>query len=211
MVIHRVFDEVLRSWSHVAVLRALLDTTNGFTGNEVARLAGMHPRSALKALSSLEVLGVVRRQRGGRDHIFTLNREHFVVREGLTALYEVERRLPEALADALVSILRRRVVSVVIFGSVARKQELPDSDLDLCCVIRSSAEKERAREALQVESPALQKTFGVKVAPLFLTLNELQKWTHTPLVKELLANGKLVWGRQLRSLLNDKTPKQKSR
>ncbi|MGA2623864.1 MAG: helix-turn-helix domain-containing protein [Bacteroidota bacterium] len=83
MIMHRVLDEVLRSWSHVAVLRALMDTSTGFTGNEVARVSGMQPRSALKALSSLEELGIVRRQRGGRDHLFTLNREHFLVREAL--------------------------------------------------------------------------------------------------------------------------------
>ena len=86
MVIHRPFDEVLRSWSHVAVLRAILDSAVGLTGNEIARVSGMQPRSALKALTSLEELGIVHRQRGGRDHLFTLNRDHFLTREGLLPL-----------------------------------------------------------------------------------------------------------------------------
>ena len=50
MIIYRAFDEVFRTWSNVAVIRALLDTNTGFTGNEVARAASMHPNSALKAL-----------------------------------------------------------------------------------------------------------------------------------------------------------------
>lgn len=41
MIIYRAFDEVFRSWSHVAVIRALIDTANGFTGNETARVSGM--------------------------------------------------------------------------------------------------------------------------------------------------------------------------
>jgi predicted nucleotidyltransferase len=173
MIIHRVPDEALRSWSHVAVLRALLDTTTGFTGNEVARLAGMHPLSALKALSSLEVLGIVRRQRGGRDHIFTLNRTHFVVREGLIGLYEAERRLSTAIISTLAGSLRRWVLSAVIFGSVARHEESPASDLDLCCVVKTEAEKEKVRGALESQSVALHETFGIKLAPLLFTHAEL--------------------------------------
>jgi len=210
MVIHRVFDEVLRSWSHVAVLRALLDTMTGFSGNEVARVAGMHPRSAIKALSSLEVLGIVRRQRGGLDHIFTLTRDHFAVREGLLGLYEAERRFPGAIMSALSGILQRRVVSAVIFGSVAKNEETPESDFDLCCVVKTEAEKEKAREVLLSESTALHEEFGIKIAALFLTVEELRKRAHTPLVKDMLVNGKPVLGAHLKKLLNDKTPKQKS-
>lgn len=200
MVIHRALDEVLRSWSHVAVLRALLDTTTGFSGNEVARLAGMHPLSALKALSSLEVLGIVRRQRGGRDHIFTLNHSHFIVREGLIGLYEAERKLSTAINSTLASTLRRRMLSAVIFGSVARHEEAPASDLDLCCVVRAQADKEKVREALNSQSIVLHETFGVKLAPVLLTVAELRKRAKSTLVKDMLAHGKLVTGKPLKSL-----------
>jgi predicted nucleotidyltransferase len=211
LVIHRALDEVLRSWSHVAVLRTLLDTTTGFSGNEVARLAGMHPLSALKALSSLEVLGIVRRQRGGRDHIFTLNRAHFVVREGLIGLYEAEQRLPGAIISSLAGILRRKVLSAVIFGSVARHEESPASDLDLCCVVKSETDKEKVRESLASQSTSLHETFGVKLAPLIFTLAELRKRAKAPLVEDMVAHGKLVTGKPLKTLLDDTTPKQKSR
>ena len=50
MQFHRALNEVFRSWTHVAVMRALQDTTVGFTGNQVAGEARMHPRSAFKAL-----------------------------------------------------------------------------------------------------------------------------------------------------------------
>src|SRR3990172_5905808 len=121
MIIHHVMDEVFRSWSRVAVLRVLLDTTAGFTGNQVARVSGMQPRSALKALSSLEELGIVRRQRGGRDHLFTLNREHFLVNDALLDLYHSERQFPEVITTTLSAMLQGKVVSAVLFGSVAKR------------------------------------------------------------------------------------------
>ena len=94
MIIYRAFDEVFRTWSNVAVIRALLDTNTGFTGNEVARAASMHPNSALKALTLLEGLGIVNRQIGGRDHIFSLNREYFLVQEAILKVFGIESSFP---------------------------------------------------------------------------------------------------------------------
>ena len=200
MVIHRAYDEVLRSWSHVAVLRALLDTTVGFTGNEVARLSGMQPRSALKALSSLEQLGIVRRQRGGRDHLFTLNRDHYLVAEGLLPLYEAESRFPPSIEKAIVAVLEDHVVSALIFGSVVRRQETPQSDLDICCVVRSESEKGAVQERLSSEASSLSKEFGVKLAPVYLTLQELRAKARSSLVRQILKEGKSIVGKTVQEL-----------
>jgi predicted nucleotidyltransferase/DNA-binding transcriptional ArsR family regulator len=201
MVIYRVFDEVFRSWSHVAVLRALLDTTSGYSGNEVARLSGMHPRSALKALTSLEHLGMVNRQRGGRDHIFTLNRTHFLVHDVVEYLYRAEQEFAKHIVDALSGALKRSVLSAVIFGSVAKRTETPFSDLDLCCIVKTEAGKEDVRRLLGGRAQKLYRTYGVKVAPLFFTLAEVKKKAKTPLIIDILDHGILVTGKNLKVLI----------
>ncbi len=194
MVIHRPYDEVLRSWSHVAVLRALLDSNVGLSGNEVARMSGMQPRSALKALSSLEELGIIRRQRGGRDHFFTLNRTHHLVSEGLLPLYSAETSFLRALEESLSSNLSKRVICAVIFGSVVRRQETAQSDLDLFCLVKSETEKERVRQSLIAAALSLHSTFGVKLAPVFFTLAELKKNLKSPFIKQMLKEGRLLVG-----------------
>jgi predicted nucleotidyltransferase len=202
MVIHRAFDEVLRSWSHVAVLRAILDSAGGLTGNEIARSSGMHPRSALKALTSLEELGIVRRQRGGRDHLFTLNRDHFLTQEGLLPLYQAEQKYRSAIEGSLVALLKGHVVSAVIFGSVSRKQETPQSDLDLCCIVSSESKKEVVQEMLASEAVPLYKKFGVKLAPVFFSLSEMKKKKRSWLVKEIRKEGKVIVGKKLEALFS---------
>jgi predicted nucleotidyltransferase len=201
MVIHRAFDEVLRSWSHVAVLRAILDSAGGLTGNEIARASGMQPRSALKALTSLEELGIVRRQRGGRDHLFTLNRDHFLTREGLLPLYQAEQKYRSAIEDSLVTLLKGHVVSAVIFGSVSRKQETPQSDLDLCCIVSSENKKGVVGEMLASEGVPLYRKFGVKLAPLFFSLSEMKKKKRSRLVREIQKEGKVIVGKRVEELL----------
>lgn len=205
MVIHRAFDEVLSSWSHVAVLRAILDSAVGLSGNEIARASGMQPRSALKALTSLEELGIVRRQRGGRDHLFTLNRDHFLTREGLLPLYQAEQKYRSAIEDSLVTILKGHVVSAVIFGSVSRKQETPQSDLDLCCIVSSENKKGVVQERLASEAVPLYRKFGVKLAPVFFSLSEMKKKKRSGLIREIRKEGKVIVGRRVEELLRGTT------
>jgi predicted nucleotidyltransferase len=201
MVIHRAFDEVLRSWSHVAVLRAILDSSVGLTGNQIARASGMHPRSSLKALTSLEELGIVRRQRGGRDHLFTLNRAHFLTREGLLPLYQAEQKFRSAIERSLAALLKRHVMSAVIFGSVSRKQETPQSDLDLICIVSTENKRVVVQEKLASEAVSLSRDFGVKLAPVFMSVTELKKKKRSGLIKEILNEGKLIAGRSVKELL----------
>jgi len=200
MVIYRAFDEVFRSWSHVAVLRALVDTATGFSGNEVARVAGMTPAAALKALTSLEQLGIVNRQRGGREHLFTLNRHNVLVRDAILALYRAERQFSEVIFATLSAMLKRSVISAAVFGSVARKEESPMSDLDLCCVVNLEKQNNLVRELLEKESPELYRKFGVKLAPVLFTLNEFRKKFNNRLIQSILADNRLIVGKDLKRL-----------
>ena len=195
MQFYRALNEVFRSWTHVAVMRALQDTTVGFTGNQVAREARMHPRSAFKALGALEVLGLIHRRRGGRDHLFTLNRDHVLLVEGVIPVLEAESQMLERLQATLRQLLSRKLVACIIFGSVARREENPESDVDLCCIVRSERERTRVQDALDANAAQLFLRFGAKIAPIFFTEVEFLGNGRTPLVKEILADGIVVAGK----------------
>jgi hypothetical protein len=211
MKIHRVLDEVFRTWSHVAVLRALLGTKTGFTGSETARIAGMHPRSALKALSSLETLGLVRRQRGGRDHLFTLNQAHYLMREGILSLFRVEHSFFNAIRLELIRILAGKVLCAAIFGSVSKRIDTPESDLDICCITMTGGQGEIVRRALHEEAATLLDNFGVKIAPLFLVRSELKKRSRVKLIRDIAEHGIHIAGAPITELLDDAHSKTKNR
>jgi predicted nucleotidyltransferase len=195
MEFHRTLDAVFRSWTHIAVLRALHDTTVGFTGNQVARQARMHPRSAFKALGTLEMLGMIHRRRGGRDHLFTLNRAHVLITEGVLPVLEVERRLLADLEAMLKQLLSRNVIACILFGSVARGEEGPESDVDLCCIVRSPKEKSSAEQALDDHAGEVFEKFGAKIAPVFFTVTEFRAKRSTPLMKSMLLEGRTIAGK----------------
>lgn len=202
MVIHRVFNEVFRTRSNVAVIRALLDTNTGFTGNEVARVSGMHPRSAFKALTLLEGLGIVNRKRGGRDHIFSLNREHFLVQEAILKIFQVESKFPAEVINTLASLLKKQVYSAVIFGSAARREENILSDLDICCIVNSVRERLFVSDTLNKKSQILYKKFGINLAPIFFTKSEFIRKRKSQLVKSIANEGIIITGKNPKGLLN---------
>ena len=203
MVIYHVLDEVFRNGSQVAVLRSLLDTSSGYTGNEVARLSGIHPLSALKALTVLEQLGIINRQRGGRDHIFTLNRNHYMVQRVIVPLYQAEKDLLKEITKTIAAVLKRSVLKATIFGSVAKRAETPLSDFDLCCIVKTESQKELARNLLNSNSRKLHQTFGIKVAPMFFTLREMKAKSKTPLIRDIVAHGLNIAGKEVKVLLHD--------
>ena len=202
MIIHRALDEIFRTWSNVAVLRALIDTNTGFSGNEVARVAGMNPRSAFKALTSLEELGIVNRVVGGRDHIFTLNREHLLVQEIILKIYSIENKFMDEILRTLSTILKKHVYSSVIFGSVARKEEKSLSDLDICCIVNSPLELLFVRDLLNKKSSMLYKKFGIKLAPIIFLKDAFLRKKKSKLIKDIVGEGILITGKSLRGLIN---------
>ena len=202
MVVHRHLNLVLRSWTHIAVLRVLRDSAAGSSGNQVARASGMTPRSAFRALTALETLGVVRRQRGGREHLFTLNRANHVVQHGLIPLLQLERELPEQVENEMRSLLSRHVVSAVLFGSTARGEEKPGSDMDLCCIVRGEPEKEKVRTALERSNTRLRDTFGIRISPIFFTVDEVRRKRASALVRQMVNDGRVMVGKTLREVLH---------
>lgn len=203
MILHRPLNHVLRSWTQIAVLRALRDTATGFSGNHVARVSGMTPRSAFQALTALETLGLVRRRRGNREHLFTLNRSNHIVNQGIIPLLQLEVDLPERVAHELRRILRRRVVSAVLFGSTAREEEKPGSDLDLCCIVKEEETAEAVRTILEESATHLRETYGVRIVPIIFTVAEARRKRSSDLLRSIMSEGRVIAGKAIREVLDD--------
>jgi predicted nucleotidyltransferase len=203
MRITNVLDDLFSTWSHIAVLRVLQDAGQGLSGREIARIAGMSHRSCLAALTSLENLSVVTRQQGGRDHLFSLNRSHVLVTDGILPILSLERNLPGAIRAYLKRVLRKHSVSAAVFGSVARGHEDARSDFDVCVLVQSPAAAEAVREKIANAAPEMGRIFGVRVAPLILTVAEFRRRAAKgqPLIKDILRDGILIAGTHPKELL----------
>lgn len=114
------------------VLGVLLETTAELNLRTIAQLAGVSQAQASRVLPGLVALGVVERREVPPASLFRLVPEHVAAR----ALLEIARSTDFVLEEIgrLAGALPHPPVSVIVFGSFARREAEIDSDIDLVVV-----------------------------------------------------------------------------
>jgi predicted nucleotidyltransferase len=90
--------------------------------------------------------------------------------------------------------------SIILFGSVARKVESVDSDLDLCIVYSNN--KRKIEIIISDLRDKLFDKYGVTLAPYYITRNEFKaraKKSKGP-VNEIIKDGIVLFGLSLNKL-----------
>jgi predicted nucleotidyltransferase len=195
----RPLDVVLGAPSHIAVLRALRHAVGGLTGREVARQARIAPCAAMGSLGRLESAGVVRRRPAGRAYLFELCGNRLLVKEGLLPLLDLEARMRGRAREILAKAFGREVVSAVIFGSVARGEDRPESDMDLCLVVERPQDKDRASGQAGAASSALAEELGITLSAILFTRSEFVQGyrRQEEFYRNVVREGERVSGRDL--------------
>lgn len=139
-----ILEALFGGHGRTAVLRLLASQTSELTGRQVAQLTGLSQPGAARSLEHLAGLGVVQRRRAGRAILHQLDRENLLVQSIVLPALEAEARLEEDLVHELRQAFGAVAISVVLFGSVARGQAGPGSDIDVLVV---TADRESAARA----------------------------------------------------------------
>lgn len=121
------------------VYRILAQQEAGVTGRALAALAGVSTFKMHHTLRALVAQGVITKQIVGRAHIYRLHHAHVVVRDVILFMLRYERELLFKLGESLMTQCTPRPISILVYGSVARGEELPDSDIDLLLVYANDA------------------------------------------------------------------------
>jgi predicted nucleotidyltransferase len=129
-----------RAWGsslELPVLRALWRAGSALTGQETHRVTGVGTYGGVRyALERLQRQGLVTGRTVGGSRLFALNREHlsYPALEAAFARLDPLSELRERVEALAARHYPARDVSVALFGSVARGDAGPNSDLDLLVV-----------------------------------------------------------------------------
>jgi len=205
MIIHKILDNVFSTWSNIAVLRVINRVKTGLSGREIAKQANMSAPSSLEALSSLENLNIVNRQRGGREHFFFLNREHYIVKKIIIPILSSEKKFTESIYLDIEKELGSHSLSLIVFGSTARDEEKIESDLDLCIVFSAPGMKSKIEHIITELNLSLFKKYGVSLSAFFISEAEFKKRARTkkPPIPDVIRDGIVISGKSIRKLLNE--------
>ena len=139
MIFHDFADWLLANPIKMALLRHLVSQQEGVSGRGFAALVGASHFTVLHVLRELVAQGIVVRSSAGRTHLYRLNRNHILLEKVLLPLFSLERDLYRTLGEDIMTSLDPQPLSVILYGSVARRAETTDSDVDILLLYSGGA------------------------------------------------------------------------
>ncbi|HTE61476.1 MAG TPA: nucleotidyltransferase domain-containing protein [Solirubrobacteraceae bacterium] len=180
-------------------LRILTGADAEFSGRQVHQLiAHSSEEGVRRALNRLVAQGIVQSRKAGQATLYRFNREHLAAPwiEGLMSLRAqlIDRLRSEINGWAI------KPVAAAVFGSVARGEARPDSDLDIFLVRPSSVNEDAWEAQIAGLTDAATRWTGNDTRPLELTEDDLpDRAADERVIQDILDHGIEIGG-SLRAL-----------
>ncbi len=200
-----VLDDILGQKSKVRILRLLLRSHARLTGRQIARQTGLNHGTCHTALRDLARHGVVLRSLAGAAHLYQLNEVHVLVKDVLILAFGTEAGLVEQYAHEARKGLGIPVESVILYGSVAREEERPDSDVDLMFIVSGVKVAEKGRALLGPLAASLARRFGSVPQIVFSDSRSFRSNVkkRIPYFTSVVQDGRVLFGKPLSDLLKN--------
>lgn len=197
MRLHDYLEQIIGNKIAISILRALVRYKGKiYTVRGLAQDAGASHPEVSKTLEELEKFGIVKIQPVGRAYRISLNEKSYVLSKIVKPVLKAE----EQTLDEVISILKNhlntnKIISAVIFGSVAKREERDDSDIDVLII---SDDVDHAISAITNASREISSKFQSIVSPIVFSKSQLRtKKKGNPLIQSILDAHILICGKEL--------------
>ena len=196
-------DHILGQPSKIRILRFLILTGVPMNGREIGKAIGLSHVQCHAALKELAEQGLVSMRRVGRSNLYELQRDHIVVCDWLQPLLIQEKDLKQQLAEAVVKSLSSRPLSLILFGSIVRREDKPGSDIDLLVVMPDRSNPEKSRSELENAGEEVTRRFGNRLSPLLMSRSEFLKKRKRKDVfwNNILKQTEIIFGKSIPELI----------
>lgn len=199
---------LLNQKSPALVLRFLWKSRAEWSGREIARQTGLSAPACHQALKQLDARGLALFRRVSNVHLYKINPDNYLVAHVFGPLFETEAALPGQVLIAIKEFLTgcpesEKLLSAVMFGSMATGHESLNSDLDLLIVTRDASSALDMEERIQELRTLVYRKFGIPLSPYIQPLAALKaKYKQKlPLILRILKEGQGMYGKDLKELL----------
>lgn len=167
----RDLDEILGTSTKVRLLRELSRSGAAVSGRHAARLAGLSAK-AIQSLDELAEVGIVGRRVATGQNLYSFRQEHYLA-EPIVALFAAEERKLSSVLALLRSGLEDggAIVSAAIYGSVARGESGPGSDLDVLILLEDRWTRAAVLDRVLDAGEVIAARFGWRLSPFVTERN----------------------------------------
>jgi hypothetical protein len=197
-----VLDILFCTKARTVLLRRLARESLPLSARRLAELSSLTHRAVITALEPLVEEGIVTKRTAGPAYQYSLQREHAAVETVLLPVLAAEDLLPGLMARELVALFSPAALSITLFGSAARGEDVPGSDVDVLVVTSSAGECETIEESAEAERARFFRRFGRPLSVHCLAQPDLSAhWP--PFVAAAAGEGILLFGTDLAALRPD--------
>lgn len=210
MVLEQRLDEVLDSKTKVRIIRLFVSRRDDYmaSGREIARLVDVTPPAAHAALKDLHSYGILHREIIGKQHIYRINTNSRIVSKMLCPAFQNELSLKKDVGVFLIEKAREYkifnlIVSMFLYGSMAKGQTGAASDCDVAIIVSSIESKKRVEDIfIEKIGDDFSRYFGFHLDAYIKTAGEFLKLMRgdKPPVSTLMASYILLYGKDLKEL-----------
>lgn len=187
----------LTSGVGAAVLRVLARTDTGFSGRQVHALAGVGSTSSVhRALAGFVEVGLVMSEARPPAIIYRANRDHVLWPVVELAIASRSRALDSIRSFCEENLPDELGLTVLVYGSVARRESTLESDVDLFVVYPDGIDEDARADFGYRIARHVERVTGNDAQVYSVERSEvMQRITgHDPLVSNVLADGILLFG-----------------
>lgn len=196
MKLHVYLEQVLGNKGSISVLRTLVSHKGRiFTIRRLAEDAGISHTEAAVTIRDLEKFGIVQVQPVGKAHQISLNNENYLLNKIIEPIFKVEQNtLQEVISILKKHLVHKKIISSVIFGSVARSEEKEDSDIDLLII---SNDYDTAIEIVSKVIEEISLKFHTRISHIIFSEKQLQSKRKGDLINSIIKDHILITGKEL--------------
>ena len=197
MKFHNILEEILSSKIKISMIKTLqCYPEKRFSGRELARSLDVSPSRASEILELLRQYGVVNRVRIGNTSEWTLNKKSILV-EKLSNIFKIEERIYQDLRSKIYNILskEKNILKVILYGSVARGEEQPNSDIDLFILVKNEKDKDSVANLVHKLNISLLPRYGNVISELIYSKDEWKLKKNSEIIRQIQSEGEVILSR----------------
>jgi predicted nucleotidyltransferase len=199
----KTLDRIFGQKTKVKILRYLVLNPGEYTGRSLARLAGVNHWQCNKTLKELYQEHVLLVKKAGGSYLYALDTEKYIVEKMIMPLFKGESEIAREITLGFRNMKGIKPASLILFGSSARRQDKPGSDIDLAVVVGSRKDKKTTEKDLFSAENRVYKRFGAVVSPYIITEEEFRDrfLKKDSLINNIVSEGVVVYGKTMGEII----------
>lgn len=188
--------KLLGNFASLSVLLHLHETAGGESARRIAQLVGLSHNAVNAALVRLERYGLVHSTRIGRAYSYVLNREHLAIARGIGPLFSTLQNWKAIIGTYYLDVLRIHPLSILLFGSLARGDYRPESDMDLLFIFSDVDDRPDRLDEVLRHTRTVRQLCGHTPTPILMGLTAFQTKAKTKesFVTNIVREGQCIAG-----------------